>query len=62
MNKGKVYRLEERLKRAKDLIIIKKGEEPYNCNNETFNTLEDIKQKYRLRDEEGYTLINVNFV
>ena len=62
MNKGRVNRLEEKLKKAKGLgklIIMKKFEEPYTCNGEEFNTLEEIKQKYNLRNENDYMLIRV---
>lgn len=55
MNKGKISRLEDKVKKATNSgsmeFIHKVGDKPYTYNGEEFDTVEEIKEKYNLPDK-----------
>lgn len=55
MNKSKISKLEDKVKKATGsgsiVFIHKVGDKPYTYNNEEFDTVEEIQKKYRLPDK-----------
>ena len=55
MNKGKISRLEDRVRKATGsgsiVFIHKVGDKPYTYNDEEFDSVEELKRKYRLPDK-----------
>lgn len=60
MNKGKISRLEDKVKKATNsgewAFIEKVGDKPYIYNDEEFDTVEEIKEKYNLPDKRCMVL------
>lgn len=60
MNKGKISKLEDKVKKATNsgewAFIEKVGDKPYIYNDEEFDTVEEIKEKYNLPDKRCMVL------
>lgn len=60
MNKSKISRLEDKVKKATNsgewAFIEKVGDKPYIYNDEEFDTVEEIKEKYNLPDKRCMVL------
>lgn len=60
MNKGKISRLEDKVKKATNsgewAFIEKVGDKPYIYNDEEFDTVEEIKEKYNLPEKRCIVL------
>jgi hypothetical protein len=60
MNKGKISKLEDKVKKATNsgewAFIEKVGDKPYTYNGEEFDTVEEIKEKYNLPEKSCMVL------
>ena len=60
MNKSKISKLEDKVKKATNsgewAFIEKVGDKPYIYNDEEFDTVEEIKEKYNLPEKRCMVL------